>query len=647
MTRGSQVKKIAVQKHDEASFVVEQVLDAKEEDIVLSLPKLAKFSDSESNFRLLRRQAELLGKQVSIETVDDDAIALAEAQGIEARNPFFQRAKRNKFSDILVKGTDSIKPRQHEEPEELPEEIEEEELEEPEEIEEIYEEEEEGNGQEAVPTGRQAMGNGLSDDEEGPAMLHDEFDDPSTGSGRGEDVLEHEDSSMHMPRTIDDGRDGDEDELRYMRSLSGAGFLSRRDKRSRRSVHHGADSDDVFEEEVERVRKYSRKPRRSARRSGMSAKRWLWLLGALLLLALLLYLALAVFPRAEITLDTEKTEWGFADGVKADKDTASVQIDTAVVPAELFRQKLNRSFEFVANGEEYIERKASGRLKIFNAFDDQEQQLVSPTRFQTTDGKIFRITEDVVVPGAKIENGKIVASSIEVDVVADEAGEDYNLSSSGRLSIPGFADTPRFDGFYGELVGSTTGGFVGTTAVASAEDVERGAKEAQEILEGSAASLLRTKIPEEFIILEDGFRFSAASEKVQDKANDKGMFNIFLEGESEQLVFREEDVLRLLEERAREAVGEEYEVYETSLDYTGADASFEEGTLTLSLDYQAQLRRRVDLESLQTQFLGKSEEELKSIIAGIDGVSRADVSLWPFWVKSVPADLEKLEVNIQ
>src|SRR3989344_1083263 len=94
-------EKITVNKRDEAAEVVEKIIDSQAEEIVLSVPRFSKLTDSLSNFHLIRREADLLKKKIIIESVDDKAIELASLAKLESVNPFFVKSRRQ-FSDIVI-----------------------------------------------------------------------------------------------------------------------------------------------------------------------------------------------------------------------------------------------------------------------------------------------------------------------------------------------------------------------------------------------------------------------------------------------------------------------------------------------------------------------------------------------------------------
>ena len=82
------MKKIFIGKNDEPAHVVENILSETEKSIILVIPKFSKVSDSVANFHLLKREAEADGKNLLIESIDDNTLALASAAGIPGVNPF-------------------------------------------------------------------------------------------------------------------------------------------------------------------------------------------------------------------------------------------------------------------------------------------------------------------------------------------------------------------------------------------------------------------------------------------------------------------------------------------------------------------------------------------------------------------------------
>ena len=167
----------------------------------------------------------------------------------------------------------------------------------------------------------------------------------------------------------------------------------------------------------------------------------------------------------------QKDPWNYAGNFTADKAASRINAANNVIPAQIFSVPKNLTQLFPASGHQNVSLKAQGTITIYNAYSSSPQSLVATTRFVTPAGKVFRLVNAVVVPGAAVTNGVIVPSSIDAAIIADQAGPDYNVSSTPKLTIPGFSGTPKYNAFYGVLASSTSGGYIGEKAVPTAADI--------------------------------------------------------------------------------------------------------------------------------------------------------------------------------
>ena len=140
--------------------------------------------------------------------------------------------------------------------------------------------------------------------------------------------------------------------------------------------------------------------------------------------------------------------------------------------------------EVPATVEKKIQRKASGKVLIFNSYNGEKQRLIKNTRLESPDRKIFRIDESVVVPGAKMAGGKVVEpGSVIAIVYADVAGDKYNVGLSD-FTIPGFKGDPRYAKFTAKSKTDSpiSGGFSGTVKVPSDASVATAKEELKQDL---------------------------------------------------------------------------------------------------------------------------------------------------------------------
>jgi hypothetical protein len=368
-----------------------------------------------------------------------------------------------------------------------------------------------------------------------------------------------------------------------------------------------------------------------------------------LLLAIIgggLYAALEVLPKAEIKITTKKNSWNFNNSVSASKNSRDVNLATKQIPANFFSENKNVTLSYPATGKKNVERKASGEISIYNAYSSQPQALVANTRFESLDGKIFRIETKIIVPGAKIENGKIIPASIKTKVMADKAGAEYNIGPA-KFTIPGFKGTPKYESFYAKSENSMTSGFVGELAYPTDAEIKTAKDKTESALQESLNLLISSQIPADFKIIEGARQFNIVKEEVNQEVNQDGNFSIFAEGELTLAGFKESNLLELMRGLAQKELGEGIRVKEHSLKYGAVRPDIQSGKIDFSVDYSGTFWQPIDTEQFKNSILGKKETDLKAFVFSLSGVERATVSLWPFWVKRVPDNVEKVKVEVE
>ena len=171
--------------------------------------------------------------------------------------------------------------------------------------------------------------------------------------------------------------------------------------------------------------------------------------------ALALLLWTFVFDSASITINPKYKDVDVSDTFIFFKDDLVLDYSSSTLSKDVMK-----------SAPKEINQKAVGEITVYNNYSSNSQILIKNTRFQTSDGKIFRINDSVTVPG---KNGN-TPGSVTVKVSADSYGSDYNIKPSDFV-IPGFKGTPRYAGFYAKSVNPMTGGLSGTVSTVSPEDV--------------------------------------------------------------------------------------------------------------------------------------------------------------------------------
>lgn len=381
-----------------------------------------------------------------------------------------------------------------------------------------------------------------------------------------------------------------------------------------------------------------------------TSSRWpkffiIFIVAAFLIAGLVGYL---VLPTTEITLWPKTEKVSFDLSVVGSMGVSQIDENLNKIPLQAVEVKKTKSGEFLATGEKEINEKARGFITVYNEYSSIPQTLVATTRFESPEGKIFRIMESVTIPGAKVEEAKIIPSSIEVEVVADQAGEDYNIGPTD-FTIPGFKGTPKFVGFYGQSKAPMSGGLTGKVKVASTEDVEKAEEGLIEELKSELRQALEEQIPDDLKIIEDGLKEEITIISTVEPGTKTDKFTIEMKALTQALLYKEEDLRNLVDLNLISQVSDnKVPLSETQeIDWEEPMIDWVKGEALLSLNIEEEVAWQIDIQSLKEDLVGQSEVEVRKYLANQEEIEKAKVSFWPFWVKKIPSQEKKIEIIIE
>ena len=403
-----------------------------------------------------------------------------------------------------------------------------------------------------------------------------------------------------------------------------------------------------YEEEIENQEEIEEPPYEEIKTRKISLRRFKItgiIAVAVILVGGAVWAAGAIFGKAGITISFKKVPWQYQDTFLGDKIFAKIDPDKRSFPLESFQQDKNVTRLFPASGKTEVNQKAAGKITIYNAYSASPQLLVATTRFMTPDGKVFRLDNQVLVPGAKVQSGKITSSSIETNVTADKAGEEYNIGPVARLTVPGFKGSPKYDGFYGAILGQISGGSTGQKPAPTDQDIASAKDKTTESLKANLENAFLNNRPEGFKILPEASQIQITKLAVNKTVEQNGNFSVFGGASFRALGFRESDIKTILQASA----GKDYPQMafrNLKLDYSAVKPNFEKGQLSFSLSAQAVLEPQFSNDDLKSKISGLSVNEAKQIILALPDLSSAKISLWPFWLYRLPTDAKKITIVV-
>ena len=356
-----------------------------------------------------------------------------------------------------------------------------------------------------------------------------------------------------------------------------------------------------------------------------------------------------ILPKAEISINPRKEPVQFETELAADKNINTVDLENGIVPAQVFQAETEDTRTFPTTGEKDVSDKAHGQITIYNQFSSSEQTLVKTTRFRSESGQIFRLTDTVIIPGASIEEGKIIPSSKIVYVEADEVGDAYNIGPS-KFLIPGFEGSAKYTAFYGISNNAMSGGAKGKMKVATKEDIDGATQIVSLELKNKAKDEFTKSIPKELTLLDNSESLEVTEASASLKADQPGeSFTVTVKAKAWGLAFKEEDILSAVKQNVESKIAADKFLVQASmkLSYSNVKTDTAQGKATFSCQIDAQAGWNIDENKLKNDLAGKSETEVRQYLSGLAEIDMAKVTFWPFWVKKIPSNKNKIKIIIE
>lgn len=341
--------------------------------------------------------------------------------------------------------------------------------------------------------------------------------------------------------------------------------------------------------------------------------------------------------KAQVRIDSEVKETDLTFWLK-----------NGAIPGKLLEDIKSDSQDFSASGEKLKEEKAKGTMRVYNGYSTSPRTLI-PSRFVSAEGKLFWSVKKIVIPGGRYEKGKLIPGEIDVEVIAAEAGEDYNIDPS-TFALPALAGSPLYTAIYGRSFSAMTGGFKGKVPQVGEEDLEKAENALTEKLKKESREFLKATLPEGFILLDETITQEVIeSSSSQEPLVEAESFEFQLKIKSEGLGFRKSDLENFIKSLIALAVSEDKKLQEESLEINHSLESIdlESGKAVLNLETKAKIYSDVNLTELKKALSGRSLKESKIFLENLPELSKIEIKYWPFWRRKAPEDIEKLEIRMR
>ena len=382
-------------------------------------------------------------------------------------------------------------------------------------------------------------------------------------------------------------------------------------------------------------------PRRQRR-----GRSWLWIvLGVIIACATAGLLLSTVFEAAQITLYPKTQQVSGPITLTAQPDAPAGALGYQIVTLNA-----TASTTATASGSQQVSTKASGLITIYNAYSTASQKLITNTRFEASNGNIYRIRTGVTVPGGtKQANGNLTPGSVTITVYADQPGASYNITAPTTFTIPGFQNSALYTAFSAQSQGPISGGFVGMQAAVSTADLATAQAVLTQELDTQLQSVASSSVPSGSFVVQNSLS-TTYDPPIQSNTNGTTV-TLSQHATALEAAVSASDVAAAVATQAAQGYQGGAIAFaspsQVSVTLTNTSSSAPTGPLTLSVSGSLNLVWQFDQNAIKQALVGQPKSSFQKIIQNFEpAVASASASVRPFWRGTFPSDPNKIKITI-
>lgn len=365
------------------------------------------------------------------------------------------------------------------------------------------------------------------------------------------------------------------------------------------------------------------------------------ILGLFLLVGGLFY-ALTVLPKAVIAVTTNASNVNVGLDLVLDTAAQKVNPESGAIPAKLASLQKNFTQQSPATGQKNTGDRATGRITLSVTCTKKPDPIEAGVGVSSNNLTFITSERVILNPAGVDQEGNFICAG-KTDVRAQQGGAQYNLPSDTKFTVAGYPSASAVS------ENNFSGGTDNIVKVVSQADIDA-AKQKITSTDSSVKSELRkqlqgdglTAITATYVAGAAAFTNTANPGSVADTVTVTATISYSMFGvksaDLESLV--RTDIKSQIDTKKQGILnaGLDEAIYKVgTASNTTAEVKFET-TATVGPD--------VDANELKKQVAGKKGGDVKKLLQGNPGVTDVQIRLSPFFVTSVPKNLEKITITV-
>ena len=327
-----------------------------------------------------------------------------------------------------------------------------------------------------------------------------------------------------------------------------------------------------------------------------------------------------------------------------------------------------------STGKKFSEKgsNSSGFITIYNQ-TNSPWPLIAQTRFQTSEGLVFRIPEGVTVPAATTAGPGSIKAFVNADILdayGGVVGERGNIGPS-KFFLPGLKDDSKAK-ISAESTEPMTGGVTDFISFVSKEDLDTARQAIKDELLKVALEELEEAVQakSELVGEENGFSLLKGSDAVKlgevkivldESLEGRDMKEFSISGEVyvSGVYYDHDSMLDILVqelEMKKSPQKELLRVNEDSTSYRIFEWNEAAGKIKLTANIKGIEQYSIDvdmengqrlMEKIKEHIVGKDIEQAKNYIQNLPEINKVEIDSWPAWAPTIPNLPDNIEFEIR
>jgi len=372
-------------------------------------------------------------------------------------------------------------------------------------------------------------------------------------------------------------------------------------------------------------------------------KKFFFIIGGLLLVSGFLVWAVMFAPHAKIAITARTNIVNIAQTLQLKNDGA-VNAAQKTLPAVTKQIKKTVTADFQATGQKDVGEKATGSVKFTASSVDaiaDGTTIPAGAIVTSASGKRYLTTEATKIDATPIRD--VISqkyASATASVIAEASGASFN-GATGKATGPSGVST--------SFVSATTGGTDKTITIVSQADIDQAKSLIKTDDQTKIKDELKTQFGSDNIVIEESFSVIPAS-PVSTPAigQEASAAKLAVETTYTLIGVARTDLKMVYDEYLKSQIGDDktQRVFASGdKDTNFSDFQQNDGGYSVRVSANAEVGPNIDKAMIAEQSKGKREGEIQQSIESIQGIEKAEVTLSPFWVKTAPGDVKKIDVT--